>query len=232
MAGLSAGPWGDQRGTVRDGQGAPAARRRCSSPTPTRLHPRQHFHLHKVRRFLVSARQWADPATQAVQRRRGGVRGERRSASVLDMPTMWVPLDHQRRRRRTRHAVLCRRVFDPASPTPSQRRCDRGDEGHDRRRHPPRDHPPGRRDAATGYPASSTSSSTPARTGTHRLNGIFFEEMGPRLPDHVLDVDVSSLSATLGDILRKTEAVLAESCLTPSSCSATPTPHWRSWPSG
>ena len=44
----------------------------------------------------------------------------------------------------------------------------------------------------------------------HRLNGIFFDEMGLRLPDHVLDVDVSSLGATLGDILRKTEGVLAE----------------------
>ena len=42
----------------------------------------------------------------------------------------------------------------------------------------------------------------------HRLNGIFFEEMGLRLPDHVLDVDVTSLGATLGDILRKTEDVL------------------------
>ena len=44
----------------------------------------------------------------------------------------------------------------------------------------------------------------------HRLNGIFFEELGLRLPDHVLDVDTSSLGTTLGDILRKTEAVLAE----------------------
>lgn len=43
----------------------------------------------------------------------------------------------------------------------------------------------------------------------HRLNGIFFEEMGLRLPDRVLDVDTSSLGATLGDILRKTEGVLA-----------------------
>ena len=34
----------------------------------------------------------------------------------------------------------------------------------------------------------------------HQLNGVFFEEMGLRLPDHVLDVDVSSLGATLGDI--------------------------------
>jgi UDP-N-acetylglucosamine 2-epimerase len=43
----------------------------------------------------------------------------------------------------------------------------------------------------------------------HQLNGVFFEEMGLRLPDHVLDVDVSSLGATLGDILRKTEAALS-----------------------
>ena len=34
----------------------------------------------------------------------------------------------------------------------------------------------------------------------HQLNGVFFDEMGLRLPDHVLDVDVSSLGATLGDI--------------------------------
>lgn len=42
----------------------------------------------------------------------------------------------------------------------------------------------------------------------HRLNGIFFDELGLRLPDHVLDVETSSLGATLGDILRKTETVL------------------------
>ena len=42
----------------------------------------------------------------------------------------------------------------------------------------------------------------------HQLNGVFFEELGLRLPDHLLDVDTSSLGATLGDILRKTEAVL------------------------
>ena len=42
----------------------------------------------------------------------------------------------------------------------------------------------------------------------HRLNGVFFDEMGLRPPDHVLDVDTSSLGATLGDIIRKTEAVL------------------------
>ena len=43
-----------------------------------------------------------------------------------------------------------------------------------------------------------------------QLNGVFFDDLGLRLPDHVLDVDVSSLGATLGDILRKTEAVLDE----------------------
>lgn len=42
----------------------------------------------------------------------------------------------------------------------------------------------------------------------YQLNGIFFDELGLRLPDHVLNVDTSSLGATLGDILRKTEAVL------------------------
>lgn len=41
-----------------------------------------------------------------------------------------------------------------------------------------------------------------------QLNGVFFDDLGLRLPDHVLDVDVTSLGATLGDILRKTEAVL------------------------
>jgi len=42
----------------------------------------------------------------------------------------------------------------------------------------------------------------------YRLNGIFFDEMGLRAPDHVLEVDTSSLGAVLGDTLRKTEAVL------------------------
>lgn len=42
----------------------------------------------------------------------------------------------------------------------------------------------------------------------HRLNTIFFDDLGLRLPDHLLNVDVTSLGATLGDILRKTEAVL------------------------
>ena len=43
-----------------------------------------------------------------------------------------------------------------------------------------------------------------------QLNGVFFDDLGLRLPDHVLDVDVTSLGATLGDILRKTEVVLDE----------------------
>lgn len=42
----------------------------------------------------------------------------------------------------------------------------------------------------------------------YRLNGIFFEQMGLRAPDEVLDVDHSSLGATLGDILRESERVL------------------------
>jgi UDP-N-acetylglucosamine 2-epimerase (non-hydrolysing) len=41
-----------------------------------------------------------------------------------------------------------------------------------------------------------------------QLNEVFFEDLGLRLPDHVLNVDVTSLGATLGDILRRTEAVL------------------------
>jgi UDP-N-acetylglucosamine 2-epimerase (non-hydrolysing) len=42
----------------------------------------------------------------------------------------------------------------------------------------------------------------------HRLSGVFFEELGLRSPDHMLQADTSSLGATLGDILRKTESVL------------------------
>lgn len=44
----------------------------------------------------------------------------------------------------------------------------------------------------------------------HQLNRVFFDELELRLPDHVLEVDTSSLGATLGDILRKTEAVLGQ----------------------
>jgi UDP-N-acetylglucosamine 2-epimerase (non-hydrolysing) len=42
----------------------------------------------------------------------------------------------------------------------------------------------------------------------YRLNGIFFDELGLRPPDHVLNIDTSSLGAVLGDTLRKTEEVL------------------------
>ena len=42
----------------------------------------------------------------------------------------------------------------------------------------------------------------------HRLNGIFFDELDLRTPDHVLDVDTASLGTILGDVLRKTEQVL------------------------
>ncbi len=42
----------------------------------------------------------------------------------------------------------------------------------------------------------------------YRLNGIFFDEMGLRSPDHVLDIDTSSLGAVLGGVLAKIEPVL------------------------
>jgi UDP-N-acetylglucosamine 2-epimerase (non-hydrolysing) len=42
----------------------------------------------------------------------------------------------------------------------------------------------------------------------YRLNGIFFDELVLRPPDHVLNVDTSSLGAVLADTLRKTEEVL------------------------
>lgn len=41
-----------------------------------------------------------------------------------------------------------------------------------------------------------------------QLNEVFFEDLGLRLPDHVLGVDVSSLGATLADIIKRTEDVL------------------------
>ncbi len=44
----------------------------------------------------------------------------------------------------------------------------------------------------------------------YELNGIFFDELNIRKPDHYLDVDTSSVGATLGGILVKTEAVLLE----------------------
>lgn len=42
----------------------------------------------------------------------------------------------------------------------------------------------------------------------YELNQIFFEELELRRPDHFLNVDVSSLGATVGDIMRKSEEVL------------------------
>jgi UDP-N-acetylglucosamine 2-epimerase len=42
----------------------------------------------------------------------------------------------------------------------------------------------------------------------HELNGIFFKELGLRVPDYTLDVETTSLGTTLGDIIRKTEGVL------------------------
>jgi UDP-N-acetylglucosamine 2-epimerase (non-hydrolysing) len=42
----------------------------------------------------------------------------------------------------------------------------------------------------------------------YNLNGIFFDELSLRPPDHILHVDTSSLGAVLGDTLRKTEEVL------------------------
>ena len=43
-----------------------------------------------------------------------------------------------------------------------------------------------------------------------RLNEIFFSDLRLRPPDHRLDVATSSLGATLGDILRRTEDVLRQ----------------------
>jgi UDP-N-acetyl-L-fucosamine synthase len=42
----------------------------------------------------------------------------------------------------------------------------------------------------------------------HALNAIFFADLGLEPPDHYLDADTSSLGATLGDVLVKTERVL------------------------
>ncbi|MGO4340874.1 non-hydrolyzing UDP-N-acetylglucosamine 2-epimerase [Pedococcus sp. 2YAF34] len=44
----------------------------------------------------------------------------------------------------------------------------------------------------------------------YELNGIFFDELGIRKPDHFLDVDTSSLGRVLGETLIKTEEVLRE----------------------
>jgi len=44
----------------------------------------------------------------------------------------------------------------------------------------------------------------------YELNGIFFEQLQIRKPDHFLEVDTSSLGRALGEILIKTEALLRE----------------------
>ncbi|REE03779.1 UDP-N-acetylglucosamine 2-epimerase (non-hydrolysing) [Citricoccus muralis] len=44
----------------------------------------------------------------------------------------------------------------------------------------------------------------------YNLNEVFFRDLGLRSPDHVLNVDTSSLGAVLGDVLRGTERVLLE----------------------
>ncbi|WP_091755859.1 non-hydrolyzing UDP-N-acetylglucosamine 2-epimerase [Pedococcus cremeus] len=44
----------------------------------------------------------------------------------------------------------------------------------------------------------------------YELNGIFFDELGIRKPDHFLDVDTSSLGRVLGETLIKTEEVLRQ----------------------
>lgn len=43
----------------------------------------------------------------------------------------------------------------------------------------------------------------------YELNGIFFDELGLRKPDYFLEVDTSSLGRVLGEVLIKTEQVLA-----------------------
>lgn len=42
----------------------------------------------------------------------------------------------------------------------------------------------------------------------YELNEIFFEDLGLRKPDHFLNVDVSSLGTSVGDIIKKSEEVL------------------------
>lgn len=44
----------------------------------------------------------------------------------------------------------------------------------------------------------------------YTLNGIFFDDLGLRQPDHFLNADTSSLGAVLGDILRGTERVIVD----------------------
>lgn len=42
----------------------------------------------------------------------------------------------------------------------------------------------------------------------YELNQVFFDELELRKPDHFLNIDTSSLGASVGDILRKTEEIL------------------------
>lgn len=44
----------------------------------------------------------------------------------------------------------------------------------------------------------------------YTLNGVFFDDLELRAPDHFLNADTSSLGAVLGDVLRGTERVLLE----------------------
>lgn len=44
----------------------------------------------------------------------------------------------------------------------------------------------------------------------HKLNGVFFEELGLRPPTHNLNIGTSSLGTALGEIISKTEVVLLE----------------------
>lgn len=44
----------------------------------------------------------------------------------------------------------------------------------------------------------------------YELNGIFFDELGIRRPDHFLEVDTSSLGRVLGETIIKAEAVLTQ----------------------
>ena len=42
----------------------------------------------------------------------------------------------------------------------------------------------------------------------YELNEIFFDDLGLRKPDHFMNVDVSSLGASIGDIFKKTEELI------------------------
>lgn len=44
----------------------------------------------------------------------------------------------------------------------------------------------------------------------YELNQVFFDELELRRPDHFLNVDTSSMGASVGDIMRKTEEVLKQ----------------------